>query len=36
VTTAQQSEQVITALKAEDAEVTLRRTEFVGPRWATS
>ena len=32
VTTAQQSEQVITALKAEDAEVTLRRTEFVGPQ----
>lgn len=32
VTTAQQSEQVLTALKAEDAEVTLRRTEFVGPQ----
>ena len=32
VTTAQQSERVITALKAEDAEVTLRRTEFVGPQ----
>jgi preprotein translocase subunit SecF len=32
VTSAQQSEQVITALKAEDAEVTLRRTEFVGPQ----
>ena len=32
VTTAQQSEQVITALKSEDAEVTLRRTEFVGPQ----
>jgi preprotein translocase subunit SecF len=30
VTTAQQSEQVLTALKAE--EVTLRRTEFVGPQ----
>ncbi|MDR0214778.1 MAG: protein translocase subunit SecF [Comamonas sp.] len=32
VTTAQQSEQVLSALKAEDAEVTLRRTEFVGPQ----
>ena len=32
VTTAQQSEQVLTALKAQDAEVTLRRTEFVGPQ----
>ena len=32
VTSAQQSEQVLTALKAEDAEVTLRRTEFVGPQ----
>ena len=32
VTTAQQSERVLTALKAEDAEVTLRRTEFVGPQ----
>ena len=32
VTTAQQSERVITALKAENAEVTLRRTEFVGPQ----
>ena len=32
VTTAQQSERVITALKVEDAEVTLRRTEFVGPQ----
>ena len=32
VTTAQQSEQVIGALKAADAEATLRRTEFVGPQ----
>ena len=32
VTSAQQSEQVLTALKKEDAEVTLRRTEFVGPQ----
>ncbi|WP_280190065.1 protein translocase subunit SecF [Delftia sp. PS-11] len=32
VTSAQQSEQVLAALKAEDAEVTLRRTEFVGPQ----
>ena len=32
VTSAQQSEQVLTALKAQDAEVTLRRTEFVGPQ----
>ena len=32
VTSAQQSEQVLTALKAGDAEVTLRRTEFVGPQ----
>ena len=32
VTSAQQSEQVLTALKAEDAGVTLRRTEFVGPQ----
>ncbi|PIF98375.1 protein translocase subunit SecF [Comamonas sp. 26] len=32
VTTAQQSEQVLAALKAQDAEVTLRRTEFVGPQ----
>ena len=31
VTSAQQSEQVMVALKAEDPEVTLRRTEFVGP-----
>ena len=31
-TSAQQSEQVLTALKKEDAEVTLRRTEFVGPQ----
>src|SRR5574344_1310469 len=31
VTSAQQSEQVMAALKAEDPEVTLRRTEFVGP-----
>ena len=30
-TSAQQSEQVLAALKAEDPEVTLRRTEFVGP-----
>lgn len=32
VTSAQQSEQVLTALKAEDPSVTLRRTEFVGPQ----
>ena len=32
VTTAQQSEQVIGALKAADAGATLRRTEFVGPQ----
>ena len=32
VTTAQQSEQVIGALKAANAEATLRRTEFVGPQ----
>ncbi|MEG1455580.1 MAG: protein translocase subunit SecF [Comamonas sp.] len=32
VTSAQQSEQVLTALKAADPEVTLRRTEFVGPQ----
>ena len=32
VTSAQQSEQVLAALKAEDADVTLRRTEFVGPQ----
>ncbi len=32
VASAQQSEQVLTALKKEDAEVTLRRTEFVGPQ----
>lgn len=32
VSSAQQSEQVFTALKKEDAEVTLRRTEFVGPQ----
>ena len=31
VTSAQQSEQVLAALRAEDAEVELRRTEFVGP-----
>ncbi|MFN3375924.1 MAG: protein translocase subunit SecF [Burkholderiaceae bacterium] len=31
VTSAQQSEQVLSALKALDPEVTLRRTEFVGP-----
>ena len=31
VTSAQQSEQVLSALKAQDPEVTLRRTEFVGP-----
>jgi preprotein translocase subunit SecF len=31
-TSAQQSEQVLTALKATDASVTLRRTEFVGPQ----
>ena len=32
VSSAQQSETVIAALKAEDPEVTLRRTEFVGPQ----
>ena len=32
VTTAQQSEKVLGALKAADSEVTLRRTEFVGPQ----
>ena len=32
VTSAQQSERVISALKAEDPGVTLRRTEFVGPQ----
>lgn len=31
-TSAQQSEQVLAALKAEDPGVTLRRTEFVGPQ----
>jgi preprotein translocase subunit SecF len=31
VTSAQQSETVLAALKAEDTDVTLRRTEFVGP-----
>ena len=31
VTSAQQSETVLAALKAQDADVTLRRTEFVGP-----
>ena len=32
VTSAQQSEQVLTALKSADADVTMRRTEFVGPQ----
>ena len=32
VTTAQQSDRVLAALKAEDPQVTLRRTEFVGPQ----
>ncbi len=32
VTTAQQSDKVLAALKTTDAEVTLRRTEFVGPQ----
>lgn len=32
VTTAQQSETVLTALKAANPDVTLRRTEFVGPQ----
>ncbi|GAB4213239.1 MAG: protein translocase subunit SecF [Rhodoferax sp.] len=32
VSSAQQSETVLTALKAQDASVTLRRTEFVGPQ----
>ncbi len=32
VTSAQQSERVITALKATDPQVTLRRNEFVGPQ----
>ena len=32
VTSAQQSEKVLTALKSEDGKVELRRTEFVGPQ----
>jgi preprotein translocase subunit SecF len=32
VSSAQQSEKVLTALKANDPDVTLRRTEFVGPQ----
>lgn len=32
VTSSQQSERVLSGLKAQDAEVTLRRTEFVGPQ----
>ena len=32
VSTAQQSERVMTALKTQDAQVQLRRTEFVGPQ----
>jgi preprotein translocase subunit SecF len=32
VSTAQQSDRVMTALKAQDAQVQLRRTEFVGPQ----
>jgi len=32
VTTAQQSEKVMTALKADDPQIVLRRTEFVGPQ----
>jgi preprotein translocase subunit SecF len=32
VTSAEQSEQVLKALKAQDSQVTLRRTEFVGPQ----
>jgi preprotein translocase subunit SecF len=32
VSSAQQSEKVLAALKADNAEVTLRRTEFVGPQ----
>ena len=32
VSTAQQSEKVLTALKAANSDVTLRRTEFVGPQ----
>ena len=32
VSTAQQSDKVLTALKAANADVTLRRTEFVGPQ----
>ncbi|WP_416560058.1 protein translocase subunit SecF [Limnohabitans sp. yimb22184] len=32
VSSAQQSEKVLTALKANDSDVTLRRTEFVGPQ----
>jgi preprotein translocase subunit SecF len=32
VTSAQQSEQVLQALKADDPKVSLRRTEFVGPQ----
>lgn len=32
ISTAQQSEQVMTALKADDPQIALRRTEFVGPQ----
>lgn len=32
ISTAQQSEQVMTALKADDPQIVLRRTEFVGPQ----
>jgi preprotein translocase subunit SecF len=32
VSSAQQSEKVLSALKADNADVTLRRTEFVGPQ----
>ena len=32
MTTAQQSDKVLSALKAADSEVTLKRTEFVGPQ----
>ncbi|MDO8442280.1 MAG: protein translocase subunit SecF, partial [Polaromonas sp.] len=32
VTTAQQSEKVMAALKADDPQIALRRTEFVGPQ----
>ena len=35
-TSGQQSERVLSALQAADNSVTMRRTEFVGPRWVTN